>query len=585
MPTSPERAQGPLVLGPLLRHVGERTASIWVETAGAAAVTVRCAERSWSAGTFTVEGFHYALVRVDGLEPGSVQEYSVEIDGQQVWPLADAPYPAPVIATLDRDRPTRLAFGSCRTSVPHDAEHHGSHGVDALRTYAMALADGEIERPDTIAFLGDQVYADETSEEMREFIAARRDIDEAPWEELQDYTEYAHLYSLAWSEPANRWVLSTVPTAMIFDDHDIRDDWNTSWTWHEEINQTSWWHERLVGGLTAYWVYQHIGNLDHDALAADPIWRLVDEHIASGATGEIDLTAPLRDLVERNDRHPEVYRWSYTRELGDCRLVVLDSRAARVLEPDQRHMLDPTELEWLAGQLTGDVDHLLVGTSLPFLLPPGLHDFEAVNEAMASGRFGRVVAKGAEQVRQVIDMEHWGAFQSGFAEVFELVMAVARGEKGKPPATITFLSGDVHNSYVAEVTDPAGHGARSRIVQAVCSPVRNPMPRGVRVAMSLFAGSLVRPMRWVAGRSRRIPDPRYPWRVTHGPWFDNNLAVLEVDGPSLRLAWYSGEVVGDDHDRPALRQVSAVTVDGSELGPVAGPGRGPAAAAHGGKPH
>ena len=77
-------------------------------------------------------------------------------------------------------------------------------------------------------FLGDQVYADETSDAMREFIASRRDIDEPPGEELKDFEEYAHLYQLAWTDPANRWLLSTLPSAMIFDDHDIRDDWNTS---------------------------------------------------------------------------------------------------------------------------------------------------------------------------------------------------------------------------------------------------------------------------------------------------------------------------------------------------------------------
>ena len=556
MPDLQERP-GPLLLGPLLRYVGESTASVWVQTADAATVTVRCGERAWSARTFVVEGFHFALVLVDGLTAGETYEYAVDIDDTQVWPTPGSEYPAPRIATLVHGRPTRLAFGSCRTSVPHDPEHHGSHGVDALRTYAMALAAGDLEWPDAIAFLGDQVYADETSDEMRDFIATRRSLDEPPGEELKDFTEYAHLYSLAWSEPANRWLLSTLPSSMIFDDHDIRDDWNTSWTWHAEINQTQWWHERLVGGLTAYWVYQHIGNLDHDALAADEIWSLVAAH---DGQGEIDLTAPLRDLVERNDRHPEVYRWSYARELGDCRLVVLDSRAARVLEPEERHMLDPAEIEWLSEQLTGDVDHLFVGTSLPFLLPPGLHDLEAIDEVLAAGRFGRLPAKAAERVRQIIDLEHWAAFQSGFQEVFELVMEVARGAKGDPPATITFLSGDVHNSYVAEVTDATRHGARSKIVQAVCSPIRNPMPKGLRVAMSGFSRSLVRPMRWVAGRSRRIPDPAYPWRVTHGPWFDNNLAVVEVRGDGLHLSWYAGEVVDDDHDHPRLREVSTVDV-------------------------
>src|SRR5699024_4545808 len=209
--------------------------------------------------------------------------------------------------------------------------------------------------------------------------ASRRDLEEPPGEEIKDYAEYAHLYRLAWSEPAIRWVLSTVPSAMIFDDHDIRDDWNTSWSWHREINRTPWWHERLVAGLSSYWVYQHVGNLAPEELAQDPVWQLLTPEEGE----EVDLTDALRRLAEEVDHDPETYRWSYTRQVGESRLVVLDSRAARVLEPDRRSMLDRGELAWLAENLTGDVDHLFIATSVPFLLPPGLHDLEAISESFA----------------------------------------------------------------------------------------------------------------------------------------------------------------------------------------------------------
>ncbi|HET9022717.1 MAG TPA: alkaline phosphatase D family protein [Ornithinibacter sp.] len=566
-PDEPEalrESRDPLVLGPMLRYVDETSATVWVRTRAAATVTVARAGREWSAPTFSVHESHFALVVLDDLAPGSDDAYTVHVDDTPVWPRPGTPPSR--IRTLDPRRLPRFAFGTCRTTGSHDKEGNRAHGVDALRSLAVALRDDpRAEWPDLLLLLGDQVYADTTPHpELEEFMASRRDLDEPPGEEIKDFVEYAELYRLAWSDDVIRWVLSTLPSAMIFDDHDIRDDWNTSWSWRREIRTTTWWQERIVSGLASYWVHQHIGNLSPAELADEEVWRVVAAHAASGAPEELDLTDHLDTVAARADAEPTSYRWSYTRALGDCALVVIDSRAARELRPDGRSMLDAEEMRWVDGVLSGGVRHLFIGTSLPFLLPPGLHDFEAMDEAMAQGAYGRTLARTAERLRRAIDLEHWAAFNEGFDELFELVMEVARGRRGPAPETVTFLSGDVHNSYLAEVTDPAGLGAASRIVQAVCSPIRNPMPRAVRVVMSLFAKSLVRPMRFVASRSRRVPDPAYPWTVTDGPWFDNNIALCRVDQDALELSWVSGVVEGDP-DRPRLRQVYA-----ARLEPLAG---------------
>ena len=100
-----------------------------------------------------------------------------------------------------------------------------------------------------------------------------------------------------------------------------------------------------MGGLSSYWVYRHLGNLT-----------------------PADLPVP-------------VY----------ARLVVVDSRAARVLDPDRCSMLDEAEMAWLDERRTGYVDHLFIGTSLPFLLSAGLHDVEAIDEVLAEGVHGRVL--------------------------------------------------------------------------------------------------------------------------------------------------------------------------------------------------
>ncbi|WP_322921970.1 alkaline phosphatase D family protein [Nocardioides renjunii] len=564
-------SDSPLVLGPLLRHVDETSAAVWVETRDAGTVTVRRGETSASARTFAVHGHHYALVELGDLQPGSTEAYAVEVDGERVWPEAGSPFPAPVIATLEPGRPLHLAFGSCRTSVSHDEKGNGTHGVDALRAWALRVADhappvdpddpdlAPDRLPDLLLFLGDQVYADETTEAMQEFIESRRDISEPPWTELQDFEEYAHLYKLAWSDDANRWLLSTVPSAMIFDDHDIRDDWNTSMAWRQEMEATSWWHGRIVAGLASYWVYQHLGNLSPADRAEDEIYAKV---LAHAGDDELDLGDVLDAFAERVDQLPSTYRWSHTRDFDtQARLVVVDSRAARQLDPDSRAMLDPDEAAWLDQQLRGDVDHLFIGTSLPFLLARGLHHLEAFGEALAGGAWGERGSKVGEKLRTTVDLEHWGAFQRSFQELAQQTMEVAAGERGRAPSTVTFLSGDVHHSYVSEAR-PARGGRRleSTVLQAVCSPIRNPLSRHTRFATAVLSYGVAGPVGRLASRSTKVPDAPLRWHYAEGPWFDNNLALLRVAGRGLRMWWVTGEVV-DDHARPRLAKVAAYELD------------------------
>jgi hypothetical protein len=543
--------------------VDETSASVWVETRESSRVTLHAGDRSWDARTFAAHGHHYAMVVADGLQPGTITPYSMTIDGTPVWPPArdtgdeGAKYPPSVIPTMKPGKPLRMAFGSCRTSVGHDRAGNKSHGVDALRSLALKMATDAQERwPDLVLFLGDQVYADETTEPMQEFIRSRRDIEEPPGAELKDYEEYAFLYHLAWSDPLIRWLLSTLPSSMIFDDHDVRDDWNTSYQWRQEIEALDWWQERIVSGLGSYWVYQHLGNLSPAQREDDVLWQRVIRH--EGAD-EFDITAELDDLADRANREPEAYSWSYSREFTDARLVVVDSRAARVLEPGRRHLLDDYESKWLDQQMRGDVKHLLIGTSLPFLLPAGLHYLEAWSEALAQGDWGPVGAEQGEKVRRTVDLEHWAAFQEAFQEVAKMAMEVADGKRGKAPETVTFLSGDVHHSYLAEVKrEKQPH--TSRILQAVCSPIRNPLARKMRFATAALSYAVAGPIGKVVARSAKVPNAPFGWHNLAGPWFDNSIAVVEDRSEGLSVRWYTGKVKRRDHLHPRLETMADVLV-------------------------
>jgi PhoD-like phosphatase len=232
----------------------------------------RCAATG-SAATFLVSGHSYALVTVGDLEPAASCPYVVRLGGQQVWPLPHSSYPASLIRTTEAGRPFKLLFGSCRSRASVKVKDPTGSGHDVLAAYARRMAGIPPEDwPQALLMLGDQVYADDTSPATREFIAGRRDPKVAPHMEVADFEEYTRLYAEAWGDPDGRWLLSTMPSSMIFDDHDVLDDWNTSAAWRAEIRGTSWWNERITGAFMSYWIYQYLGNLspadlDKDAFA------------------------------------------------------------------------------------------------------------------------------------------------------------------------------------------------------------------------------------------------------------------------------------------------------------------------------
>jgi PhoD-like phosphatase len=521
-----------LVLGPLLRYVNETEATVWIETDAPCEVEV-LGHRSRS---FCVEGHHYAIVAVRGLEPGGTYEYEVALDGERRWPDPTLDVPPSTIRTIDPDGRLEIAFGSCRVAVPHvppytltkdeDPEH--GREIDAL--YALARRMRSTPRskwPLVLLNIGDQVYVDEDAPQTRAFIRSRRDVSRPPGEEVLDFEEYTRLYWESWGEPEIRWLLSTISTAMIFDDHDVHDDWNTSQAWLEKMRAQDWWEERITSALMSYWVYQHIGNLAPDELERNELFERVRTADDAGPL--------LREFAAKADHSVNGSRWSYRRDLGRARVIVFDSREGRVLDGPKRKMVDDREWEWVEEQVSGDFDHLLLVDTLPILLAPGLHNIEAWNERVCAGAWGRALRAPGERIRRALDLEHWAAFNDSFERMERLIAEVGSGRHGHPPATIVALGGDVHHAYLAEVAFRRGAGIRSAVYQAVCSPFRNALDRHERLIVrfgSRWPGPL---LTRALARSAGVAAPMLRWRLTQPPTFDNQFATLELEGRHARL--------------------------------------------------
>ena len=340
-----------MLLGPIVRWAGEADATVWVETDGPCTVSVGTAS-----ATFAASGHHYALVRVREEGP-----YEVALDGN--------PAGGGEIRFIRPGRPLRIAFGSCRVFRPErepwihsrDVTFEG-RGPDALRAYAIRVRRAAPEdRPDALLAIGDQLYAEDLSPAMWAAIHPPRDV---PIGEAPDFEAYAAMYREAWGEPEVAWLLANVPLATIFDDHDVVNGWNSSSRWRA-------WRRRRPGGRSASRArWPPIGSTSTSATSGRASWRAIRASAAWPARTSPSGCAP---SVREADASPGSVRLSHARRLGDAKLVVLDTRCGRIVEPESaRQIVDDAEWEWLAAEADADCQHLVLAMSLPAFLGRGI---------------------------------------------------------------------------------------------------------------------------------------------------------------------------------------------------------------------
>jgi hypothetical protein len=76
---------------------------------------------------------------------------------------------------------------------------------------------------------------------------------------------------------------------------------------------------------------------------------------------------------------------------------------------------------------------------------------------------------------------------------------------------------------------------QSRVYQAVCSPFRHSLEPNLERANRFASGPGGGLVGGVLTRTARVPKPSFSWEVTHGPFFENEVATLDLDGRNARL--------------------------------------------------
>ena len=317
--------------------------------------------------------------------------------------------------------------------------------------------------------------------------------------------------------------LANCATYMVFDDHEVTDDWYISAQWRTRVLTSPLGRSIVRNGLMAYCVFQATGNEPArwsepaivvapppdppELTCLDAIATLLKDRAAPTIAHENELDAFLG--LTSPTASPTV-RFHYTVDGPRHRVAVLDTRTRRTYDSASRHSppkLLGSSLDAMLpkGPLTDGREVLFVVSAAPVLFP---RIFDALVQPAAASVFDlqthmvRTEAFDPARPAPTIvgsenwDVEGWGAHEAAFHEVLRRLGTYPR---------VVVLGGDVHfaSSLVCDVWTKGDDVADSRILQCTSSAAKNqPSPgmravlRGQRSAQRLLQGQAVERLGW-----------------------------------------------------------------------------------------
>ena len=222
-------------------------------------------------------------------------------------------------------------------------------------------------------------------------------------------------------------------------------------------------------------------------------------------------------------------------------------------------MVDAEEWRWITEHATGDVDHLLIGTSLPLIMGPAMHWLEAWNEVVADGAWGRASRRSPRSCARSSTSSTGRRSRTRSARMCDLLLEVGRRRAAARRRRRSACSrGDVHHAYLAEVGFPPG--LRREVRASGRRSARRSAIRWTRNERRVILGCL--DARRAGASPARSParagvrDPPVGWRLAHEkPWFNNQVAWLELDGRRATFVLDKAIPPEDGKGEPVLERV------------------------------
>jgi hypothetical protein len=312
--------------------------------------------------------------------------------------------------------------------------------------------------------------------------------------------------------PVVRRLFAHLPVAMIFDDHDVTDDWNLSREW-EEMAYNHPFSRRIIGNaLIGYLICQGWGNCP-EAFAAELLDAVRDSLAQPGQAGHDDC---IERLLRFGQWH---YQWP-----TQPPLIVVDSRTHRwrseLSGRQPSGLMDWESLTDLQQHLIGHRSVLLVSPAPIF----GVKLIEAIQRVFTW--LGRPL---------LVDAENWMA-HPGAAQV---ILNIFRHPR--TPDHFVVLSGDVHYSFVYDV-EHRGESRGPDIWQICSSGFRNAFPDRLLAVLdraNRWLYSPNSPLNWLTRRRRMRVIPSKPEGTRRGRRLLNGSGVgvveLDPDGRPWRI--------------------------------------------------
>lgn len=300
--------------------------------------------------------------------------------------------------------------------------------------------------------------------------------------------------------------LAHVQTLMIFDDHDVTDDWNLSARWEQTVYEHAF-SRRIVGNaLIGYALCQGWGN-HPDSLEAilDQAGALTQRPDAQGHLDNQGLKALIDAVLAFGN-------WDYVLPTTPA-LIVLDTRTHRWRS--ERNLSRPSGLmDWEA--LSEFQQHLLDKPSAVIVSPTPMFGVKLIETLQG------VLSWSGHAL--TVDAENWMAHR-GAADVMLNIFRHSR-----TPGNYVVLSGDVHYSFVYDIH--LRHRQRGpQIWQITSSGLKNEFPARLldwldRLNRWLYAPWS--PLNWLTKRRDMEVVPRLPDRRNRGERVWNGAGVGQV---------------------------------------------------------